>query len=153
MLSSGMCTEVFHFDVSPASAKGAIIPAKSVANISSEELHHSTQLNKGKNRRTLHGLPIPFSGSTINITENHVGNNSNTQKEDIRANNNKPPSSMVVSVLVDPREAGENSEVDGRIGSKSLSRIFVVVLLDSVKYVTYSCVLPFKVISPHLVTT
>lgn len=153
MLSSGMCTEVFHFDVSPASAKGAIIPAKSVANISSEELHHSTQLNKGKNRRTLHGLPIPFSGSTINITENHVGNNSNTQKEDIRPNNNKPPSSMVVSVLVDPREAGDNSEVDGRIGSKSLSRIFVVVLLDSVKYVTYSCMLPFKVTSPHLVTT
>lgn len=52
-----------------------------------------------------------------------------------------PHSSMVVSVLVDPREVVD-SETDRVMPSdrKSLSRIFVVVLLDSVKYVTYSCV-------------
>jgi hypothetical protein len=61
----------------------------------------------------------------------------------------KPVSSVVVSVLADPREVGEGNG-EGRISSKSLSRIFVVVLIDSVKYVTYSCVLPFKNHSPHL---
>ncbi|MCI67568.1 transcription factor [Trifolium medium] len=48
---------------------------------------------------------------------------------------------MVVSMLVDPKEAGD-SGVDGMMAPKSLSRIFVVVLIDSVKYVTYSCGLP-----------
>uniref|UniRef100_M1DUM1 Transcription factor hy5 n=1 Tax=Solanum tuberosum TaxID=4113 RepID=M1DUM1_SOLTU len=48
---------------------------------------------------------------------------------------NKSLSSMVVYVLVDG---------NGIIGPKSTSRIFVVVLIDSVKYVTYSCMLPFK---------
>ncbi|KAG5611434.1 hypothetical protein H5410_022715 [Solanum commersonii] len=33
-------------------------------------------------------------------------------------------------------------------GSKSLSRIFVVMLIDSVNYVTYSCMLPFKGSAP-----
>jgi hypothetical protein len=61
----------------------------------------------------------------------------------------KPVSSVVVSVLADPREAGDG-DGEGRIPSKSLPRIFVVVLIDSVKYVTYSCVLPFKSHSPHL---
>uniref|UniRef100_A0A3Q7G3Y0 Uncharacterized protein n=1 Tax=Solanum lycopersicum TaxID=4081 RepID=A0A3Q7G3Y0_SOLLC len=46
---------------------------------------------------------------------------------------------MVVSVLVDG---------DGIIGTKSVSWIFVVVLTDSVKYVTYSCILPFKGSAP-----
>lgn len=49
---------------------------------------------------------------------------------------------MVVSVLVDPREGGDG-DVDEMIGGrKSLSRVFIVVLVDGVKYVTYSCVLP-----------
>ena len=56
---------------------------------------------------------------------------------------------MIVSVLVDPREAGDG-DIDGMMKPKSLSRIFVVVLIDSVKYVTYSCVLPRA--GPHLVT-
>ncbi|KAJ4905084.1 bZIP transcription factor 49 [Raphanus sativus] len=63
-------------------------------------------------------------------------------------NNNdthKPFSSMLVSVLTDPREEGDDGEMAG--GTKSLSRVFIVVLVDGVKYVTYSCVLP------HLVTT
>ncbi|KAK9291208.1 hypothetical protein L1049_009396 [Liquidambar formosana] len=148
MLGSGMCTEVFQFDVSPASASGAIIPASSVSNNSSENHHNSTRLNKGRNRRILHGLPIPLTGSTLNITEEHMGRNS--QKDEFQGN--KSVSSMVVSVLVDPREAGDG-DGDGMIGPKSLSRIFVVVLLDSVKYVTYSCVLPLKGSVPHLVTT
>lgn len=136
MLSSGMCTEVFQFDASPASAPGAIIPAPSVSSVPAKHLKNATRLSKGRNRRILNRLPIPVAGSNYNITEEHVRNSS--QKESFQGNKS---SSMIVSVLIDPREAGD-SEVDGMIAPKSLSRIFVVVLMDSVKYVTYSCVLP-----------
>lgn len=147
MLSSGMCTEVFQFDVSPAAASGAIIPASSVSNVTTEQRQNTTRVNKGKNRRTLNNLPAPFSRThNNNITEDHVRRN--LQKDKFQGN--RSVSSMVVSVLVDPREGGESEVVDGMIRPKSLSRIFVVVLLDSVKYVTYSCVLPRA--GPHLVT-
>ncbi|XP_038904557.1 bZIP transcription factor 17-like [Benincasa hispida] len=146
MLSSGLCTEVFQFDVS-STAPGAIIPASSIANTSSRtHRKNGSQVNKGKNRRILGGLPVPLSGSNFNITEEPV----RTSHKDSLPGNNKTASSMVVSVLIDPREAGD-SEVDSVITPKSLSRIFVVVLLDSVKYVTYSCVLPRS--GPHLVST
>lgn len=138
MLSSGMCTEVFQFDVSPASSPGAIIPAPPVSHASAA--HHqnaTTQQTKGRNRRILHNLPVPLPASKYNVTEEHGGKNS--QKENFQGN--KSSSSVVVSVLIDPKEVGDG-EVDGMIRQKSLSRIFVVVLLDSVKYVTYSCVLP-----------
>ncbi|KAM1158019.1 hypothetical protein ACFX2B_028322 [Malus domestica] len=145
MLSSGMCTEVFQFDVSAATSSGGIIPASSVSNVS-EHRQNTTELNRGRNRRILHGLPIPLAGSGHNVTEENVkGNQQNNTLPDSRS-----VSPMVVSVLVDPREAGD-IDVDGMIKPKSLSRIFVVVLLDSVKYVTYSCVLPRS--GPHLVTT
>ncbi|KAK6127188.1 hypothetical protein DH2020_039072 [Rehmannia glutinosa] len=152
MLSSGMCTEVFQFDVSSASASsGAIVPATTITtrNISEEQNQNSTHLNRGRNRRILHGHPIPLPESSHNISRQHAGRNS--QKENLNVNNTVSP--MVVSVLVDPREAGD-ADVDGVIGgAKSLSRIFVVVLVDSVKYVTYSCMLPFKGSVTHLVTT
>lgn len=149
MLSSGMCTEVFHFDVSPASDTGAIVPASSVANKSIDQRQNSTHLYNGKNRRFLGRLPVSFNESTLNITEEHGGRNSQKNNFDV---NNKSLSSMVVSVLVDPREVGDG-DGDGMMGQKSLSQIFVVVLLDSVKYVTYSCMLPLKGAGPHLVTT
>ncbi|KAL0316733.1 UNVERIFIED_CONTAM: bZIP transcription factor 17 [Sesamum radiatum] len=147
MLSSGMCTEVFQFDVSPASASGAIVPATTSRNVSKEQNQNSTHLRKGRNRRILRGLPIPLPESSHNISRQHTGQNS--QKENLNRNNSTLP--MVVSVLVDPREAAD-VDVDGVMGSKSLSRIFVVVLVDSVKYVTYSCMLPFMGSTPHLVT-
>ncbi|KAI3811765.1 hypothetical protein L1987_21495 [Smallanthus sonchifolius] len=158
MLSSGMCTEVFQFDVSVASASGAIVPAPSVVNITATENHHnSTYISTVKSRRILHGLPIPLSASATNITEEQVakkaaGDHDSNHNEPHHKNNSV--SSMVVSVLVDPREAGDGGDVDGMMGGgkgKSFSRIFVVVLLDSVKYVTYSCMLPLKGAS-HLVT-
>lgn len=142
MFSSGMCTEVFQFDVS--STSGAIIPA---TNVTSERSNNATDTHtrKKKNRRTLHGLPIPLPGSSdFNFTKEHRRNSSSKEI--------KPASSMVVSVLVDPREGGDG-DIDGMIGGpKSLSRVFVVVLQDSAKYVTYSCALP-RPGDPHLVTT
>lgn len=145
MLSSGMCTEVFQFDVS-----SAIVPATThTRNVSMEQGQNSTHLNKGKNRRILRGRHVTLSGSPHNISDGHPG--SDSQEKSFKKNDSLT-SSMVVSVLVDPREAGD---VDGSgvMGPKSLSRIFVVVLIDSVKYVTYSCMLPIKGAVPHLVTT
>lgn len=137
LLSSGVCTEVFQFDVSPK--PGAIVPSASVANSSTAQNQNNTRLSKGRNRRTLHSLPVPVRGSKLNITEH-------SHKQNFQGN--KTASSMVVSVLVDPREAGDG-DADTVMKPKSLSKIFVVVLMDGVKYVTYSCVLPRS--SPHLV--
>ncbi|KAL1548774.1 bZIP transcription factor 17 [Salvia divinorum] len=140
MLSAGMCTEVFQFDVSASSASGAIVPASTSRNISEAESKNSTHPSKARNRRILHPIPLH------NISGQHTRRRS--EKEDL--NINKNTSSLVVSVLFDPREVSD-VEVDGVMGTKSLSRIFVVVLMDSVRYVTYSCMLPFKA-APHLVT-
>ncbi|CAN6844506.1 unnamed protein product [Brassica oleracea] len=142
MFSSGMCTEVFQFDVS--STSGAIIPASAATNVPSEHSKNATVTQRQKNRRTLRGLAIPLPGSDFNFTKGHQRNSSSKEI--------KAASSMVVSVLVDPREGGDG-DIDGMIGGpKSLSRVFVVVLQDSAKYVTYSCVLP-RPGAPHLVTT
>ncbi|KAK1292005.1 hypothetical protein QJS10_CPB17g01703 [Acorus calamus] len=143
LLSSGMCTEVFQFEV--AAASGAIIPATPVTNATKNS--SSTHPMKIKNRRIMYPTSIPLPGSTTNGTEERAGKPS--EGDDYHGN--KSSSSMIVSVLVDPREAGDG-DGDGVLTPKSLSRIFVVVLLDSIKYVTYSCVLPLKTSGPHLVT-
>lgn len=154
-----MCTEVFQFDVLGASASGAIVPATSVVNITATETQNSTYISTIKNRRILHGLPIPLPNTATNVTKERVAS-TEAGRDDSNHNKhhhkNNSVSSMVVSVLVDPREAGDGGDVEGMMGggggkSKSFSRIFVVVLLDSVKYVTYSCMLPIKGAS-HLVT-
>lgn len=142
MLSSGMCSEVFQFDVS-----SAIVPASSTQNVSMERGQNSTQLLKIRNRRVLNGLPS-LPRSSHNTSDETSGRNS--QKDHFSGNNSR--SSMIVSVLVDPKEV-DDMEGKGVMGPKSISRIFVVVLLDSVKYVTYSCMLPFKGNTPNLVTT
>ncbi|XP_050374143.1 bZIP transcription factor 17 [Argentina anserina] len=144
LLSSGMCTEVFQFE-SAASHSGGIIPASSVANVS-EHSSNATRLNTGGNRRIL-GRAIPLAGSNHNVTGGERSIRNNQSSNNFQGSN----SSMVVSVLVDPREAGD-IDVDGIIKPNSVSRVFVVLLLDSVKYVTYSCVLP-RSAPPHLVTT
>lgn len=138
ILSSGMCTEVFQFDISPSANPGGIVPASSPVNVSAKNDSQTAHPSK-KNRRFLNQLPIPFAEYNHTIP---------SQNGDFHKN--KTASSMVVSILADPREAGD-IDVDGGISPKSLSRIFVVVLIDSVKYVTYSCMLPFKGASSHLV--
>lgn len=129
MFSSGMCTEVFQFDVS--STSGAIIPTSP-----------AIQQHKGNNNRRILRAGHPVSD--FNLTKDQ--NNSN--KENFSTT--KPFPSMVVSVLTDPREEGSDGDTDG---TQSLSRVFIVVLVDGVKYVTYSCVLPRPEEVSHLVTT
>lgn len=145
-----MCTEVFQFDISP----GAIVPS-SVSNITREHLQNvtTTQDKRMKNRRILEGLPVSRLASELNnITEAQASKDAQNKSFHGKANTKQPTSSssMVVSVLLDPREVVD-SETVMPSNPKSLSRIFVVVLLDSVKYVTYSCVLPRSGL--HLVAT
>ncbi|KAG8099239.1 hypothetical protein GUJ93_ZPchr0013g33854 [Zizania palustris] len=149
MLSSGMCTEVFQFDLSPTSAHAnGIVPVYSGSMTNSSqnftENPPSGHVQKVKNRRILYSKAIPLQGSTSNDTDHFKAPPKNQSHA-----GRKPVSSVVVSVLADPRESNDR-DGEGRISSNSLSRIFVVVLIDSVKYVTYSCVLPFKSHSTHL---
>ncbi|KAF3557037.1 hypothetical protein F2Q69_00014967 [Brassica cretica] len=126
MFSSGMCTEVFRFDVS--STSGAIRPA-------SQQPKNTTDTHKGKNNRRILRGGHPLSDSNLTKDQN------NSSKDNFSTT--KPFPSMVVSVLTDPREEGSDVDINGVTGdTKSLSRLFIVVLVDSVKYVTYSCVLP-----------
>ncbi|KAL0667312.1 hypothetical protein Bca4012_030016 [Brassica carinata] len=92
MFSSGMCTEVFQFDVSTTS--GAIIPASPAANA-------ITPASPAANA-------ITPASPAANVSSEHM--------------------------LVDPREGGDG-DIDGMIGGpNSLSRVFVVVLVDSAKF-------------------
>ncbi|CAM0955501.1 unnamed protein product [Alopecurus aequalis] len=152
ILNSGMCSEVFQFDISTASTNsGGIIPASPVVNSSSVNATQNISTpapayyGKLKNRRIMYNEAIPLTGKTANNTEPL-----NRTSESSKLPDKKPASSVVVSVLADPREAGDG-DGDPRMTPKSLSKIFVVVLLDGVRYVTYSCALPFKSASPHLV--
>ncbi|KAF6995893.1 hypothetical protein CFC21_012316 [Triticum aestivum] len=151
ILNSGMCSEVFQFDVSAATNSGGIIPASPAVNSSSVNATRKVPTpapayyGKLKNRRIMYNEAIPLTGKTANNTGPF-----NRTSESSKLPDKKPASSVVVSVLADPREAGDGDS-DPRMTPKSLSRIFVVVLLDGVRYVTYSCTLPFKSASPHLV--
>ncbi|KAG5611470.1 hypothetical protein H5410_022751 [Solanum commersonii] len=118
LLSSGMCTEVFQFDTS-----------SSARDISMEEKQNCTRLHR--NRRILNGPPVSLSRPSHSSGE-QTGTDGNREN----FSRNKSLSSLVVSILVD----GDGDDI---MGPKSVSRIFIVELIDSVKYVTYSCMLPF----------
>ncbi|KAG8085576.1 hypothetical protein GUJ93_ZPchr0010g10189 [Zizania palustris] len=145
ILNSGMCSEVFQFDISTASSNpGGIVPASPIVNSSSVNdtqkipAHSAAYHGKLKNRRVMYNEAIPLPGKTVNNTEPF-----NRTSESSKLPDSKPASSVVVSVLADPREAG-NGDGDPRVSAKPLSNIFVVLLLDGARYVTYSCTLPFK---------
>ncbi|KAL0743974.1 hypothetical protein Bca4012_085487 [Brassica carinata] len=152
LMDYSMCTEVFQFDIAP----GAIVPS-SVSDVTREHVENVTTTHdkRMKNRRILERLPVSLVASELNITEPQPSKDAQNKSFHGEAKNTKPTSSsssMVISVLLDPMEVVD-SETDRVMPSnpKSLSRIFVVVLLDSVKYVTYSCVLPRSGL--HLVAT
>ncbi|KAL5160376.1 bZIP transcription factor 17 [Glycine soja] len=124
MFSSGICTEVFQFNVSPS--PGAIVPATSVANVSTENCQNVTSVKKTGNRRTLHELPEPLNGSSLNITKEQV---KNLQKDHLHGNK----SSMVVSVFVDPREAGDGDvDVDGMMRPRMKAQFVISSSVGSI---------------------
>jgi hypothetical protein len=72
MLSSGMCTEVFQFDVSPsATHANGIVPVYSDAMPnSSQNFTEKLPVDRPqKNRRILYSEAIPMQGSTSNDTD------------------------------------------------------------------------------------
>ncbi|VFQ61548.1 unnamed protein product [Cuscuta campestris] len=146
LLSSGMCTEVFQFEVS-----SAIVPAtfSSSRNVSIEpsSQNATSPYTRQQNRRILRS-PIPISSSpSQNTSEENARRNGHKENTGPNRGTLAPP--LVVSVLVDPRDAAATDGGESMMGTKTLSRIFVVVLIDSVKYVTYSCLLPLKVSVRH----
>lgn len=162
-LSSETCVELFQFDTSPSNPS----PSSTPLNKTYSPGHHEGPLpptnpkpqiasnNETLNeRRTLHrrfgvrgssyAVPLPpVSGGGVKVTEeskkgfrNHVGTKI-SEAENISYINpveEQSSSSIVVSLLANPEE-----DVDG---TSELPRVFVVVLVDGVRYVTYSCTLP-----------
>lgn len=53
MLTSGMCIEVFQFDVFAAAGSIAIVHATSVGNITAEKGHNSSYISTVKNIRVI----------------------------------------------------------------------------------------------------
>lgn len=128
ILSSGTCSKVYQFEISSSTP---IIPKTPSTNITNKPPPGKII----KNRRILYRKPIPLNRTSVHSITNSTHSSDN--------NESIPPSSMIVSILADPREAGDG-DGDGMVKPKSLSRIFVVVLVDKVKYVTYSCKLPLN---------
>ncbi|KAH0682874.1 hypothetical protein KY285_020376 [Solanum tuberosum] len=129
LFSSDTCIEVFEFDAS-SSTPQSIVLVTNARHISMEERQNGTRLHR--NRRILNGPPVSLSRPSHSISEEQTGTNG--KRENV--SRNKSLSSLVVSVLVD-------GDGYGIMGPNFVSRIFIVVLIDSVKYVTYSCMLPF----------
>lgn len=105
MLNSGMCTEVFQFDLSPTTADAnGIVPvySGSVTNTSQNYTENlpSGPVQKVKNRRISYSEAIPLRGSTSNDTDHFKAPPKNHSQSHA---GRKPVSSVVVSVLADPR--------------------------------------------------
>lgn len=118
--------------MSPEANPGAVVPASSARNISStNHQSNSNQLTERTNNKNLHSLP-----NVATMTEEHMESKYTKYSYDGKR------SSVVVSVRIDPKESPDDKGSDGIMGSKALPRIYVVVLLERVRYVTYSCVIP-----------
>ncbi|KAH9321225.1 hypothetical protein KI387_015864, partial [Taxus chinensis] len=148
VMSSGMCTEVFQFDASfnsPVTNRNSRFVASVSSNVVNGSMEHSRNNSSGskmnearrsgpvnilKNRRVSYAVPLPPASPPLNVrNERNLTDHTERIHEDRGYQRNSTiPSSMVVSVLVDPVETGD----EGMLSSGSLSRIFVVVLIDRV---------------------
>ncbi|KAI5070344.1 hypothetical protein GOP47_0014687 [Adiantum capillus-veneris] len=161
IFSSGMCTEVFQFETSPASSPPTPGSGSRVQDANDLVKNKTAWLQENVPRKA--GRSVPYSGKSpsyavplppvghkvmFNATSTNSsfsGAKAGYAADDDFAKRKHASSSVVVSVLTGP-ELGEHSKLTG--GHK-LSRIFVVVLIDSIKYVTYSCMLPSTAAKPH----
>lgn len=167
VLTTGMCTELFQFDTSPVtsapSEESSNAAAKDVAeSVASEAAQGNTHNNASsknsvplmpQSRRNPFAVPLPPTSPSGRVSGAKNGSDPTVEKlvrEQLHQQGEMGnQSSMVVSVLGGPQEFADSSR---RKGAKGMSRIFVVVLVDGVKYVTYSCVLPSTGPQPHIVT-
>ena len=145
VFSSGMCTEVFQFEMSPSSATSS-----QRTNVEDDRLQTKRKLEEqgpreASGRSFLHSrksasyaVPLPPVG--------HKAILKGGSKERNVTNGKDGYSSIVVSVLAES-EFGEQAK--SMAGGKGPSTIFIVVLIDNVKYITYSCKLPSVASTPQ----
>jgi hypothetical protein len=142
-----MCTEVFQFETSPSSATST--PR---TNIDDEQIEDERKFKEHAareeaiSRSGLHSrktasyaVPLPPIGHKAILK-------SGLKERNIRNSKDGCSSSVVVSVLAESEFGEQAKSIAGRKGP---SKIFVVVLIDNVKYITYSCKLPSSISQPQ----
>lgn len=155
VLNTGMCTELFQFDTAAAttSPEQGSTPepknmAESVAARAAQGSPHNITSTLSvpdapRSRRDPFAVPLPPVKPKSAAEGDGVRNDTDPRVKNIGRdhmhgrNLRDEVSSMVVSVMAGPEEYG-----DSRKQTKGLSRIFVVILVQNQKYVTYSCMLP-----------
>eukprot|EP00249_Psilotum_nudum_P022841 c28657_g1_i1 orf=423-3248(+) len=174
ILSSGMCTEVFQFETTPASSSSKsastivndVSPtassrkADTYVKNSTDGLHEQAPRRAGPQVQSSSGgvsyavplLPARQQATFINgkRQSNETHGTEQIREADEFMSGKGRHSSLVVSILVGSPEFRDEARLSR--GSTGLSEIFVVVLIDSVKYVTYSCMIPSKGSQPQFVT-
>lgn len=169
VLSTGMCTELFQFDTGAAATtspgQGSSPEAKTMAeSVAAKAASQGSPHNVTspfvvpvvpRSRRDPFAVPLPPIKPKPSAREERRSNGTdprveNTVREQLHNQNLRHGvSSMVVSVLAGPEDYGGDSRRKGT--TKGLSQIFVVVLVDNQKYVTYSCMLPSGGPQAHVV--
>eukprot|EP00850_Spirogloea_muscicola_P018345 SM000167S02958 [mRNA] locus=s167:165813:169911:- [translate_table: standard] len=145
VLSSGMCMEVFQFDASPVqtreTAKSTAAEAAAAASNAVQNRTTTPAPRNKRSRRDLYAMPMPPVGGGKSEAKSAAEDGGSEEQ----CRQNRPAnSSMVVSVLASPQDVA-----GATVGSGRLSQIFVVVLVNEVKYVTYSCGLPIIAAAGH----
>ena len=145
VFSSGMCTEVFQFEMSPSSATSS-----QRTNVEDDRIQDKRKLEEQGHREPsgrsfLHSrksasyaVPLPPVGHKAILK-------GGSKERNVTNGKTGYSSSIVVSVLAES-EFGEQAKSMG--GGKGPATIFIVVLIDNVKYITYSCKLPSVASTP-----
>ncbi|BBN00798.1 bZIP transcription factor 17/28/49 [Marchantia polymorpha subsp. ruderalis] len=160
VLSTGMCTEVFRFDTSPTrtapntetSRGSSSVAEDQVSGVREEKTSaKTTEEPSTRKKRDPYAVPLPpirrqdGNGTEPVVDKVFKGQQSDTEGHDA--------STMVVSVFTGPQDVSAEDSRTGGGPAKGLSQIFVVVLVDSVKYITYSCMLPPTGSQVHVVAS
>lgn len=157
VFSSGMCTELFQFETSVARSTPSSATTShghemnDLVENSTIKLHEHGPRKAGRwissaRKDTSYAVPLPPAGHKVTFDgsskkRNVTGSSERFKPEEEVKDQKYHRSSIVVSVLAGS-EFGDPARLPG--GLKGRPQIFVVVLVDSVKYVTYSCLLPLE---------
>lgn len=159
-----MCTKLFQFDKVANTSSGQVPDSKAknmvglAIKVTQGSPHNETSTT------SLYVVPcsqqdpfvVPFlhikpKSSSTKKTKGHNRTHPRVDKtvQDQMHNQNMRHGmlSMVVSIMASPKEYGESRKKETR----GLSRIFVVVLTNNEKYMTYSCMLLYGEPQAHVV--
>eukprot|EP00898_Chlorokybus_atmophyticus_P004412 jgi/Chlat1/4972/Chrsp32S04954 len=123
MFSSAMCQQIFELD-----APGS-------------ELYKPQHIPRHRSMRPYNSRgAVPLPPASPSPSQGAQGQESSSNSNKFRPDNGQKE--MLVSILVPPEGPVKAGNPGSGSDGSGLSRILVVVLLESAKYVTYSCVLP-----------